>query len=378
MAKDRNDSAAFVFDADSHVLEPASLWSEYIDPKFRDRAPRVVTDDQGRDHFHPDPENPAFAASDVSIINLAGAWGARDSTDAIPESYEKGARGGFDPHARIAVLDAEGIDATLLYATLGLALGTLEDAKLAAADARAYNRWLGDFCKPYPNRLYGAALIPLQTTEVAIEELRFAVEKLGFRTATILPYLYRGRALHDPSLYPFWEVAQDLDVGIGIHAGGGSGMESLSHGRFTSKAVSHCAEHTFEMMAAALSLIMHGVCDKFPRLRFAFNESGGGWMVGWLERMDRHFDDVTSNDTGLKTRPSEIFRRQCFISFEPIENSLKVLAEYMGPENIIWGSDYPHPDGFPNTPRLLKNLGLKPDIETAILSQGAKSFCGLT
>ena len=99
--------------------------------------------------------------------------------------------------------------------------------------------------------------------------------------------------------------------------------------RFTAGgAVRHCVAHTFEMMAAATSLIMCGVCDRFPRLRFAFLESGGGWMAGWLDRMDRHFDDKGMNDTGLTMRPSDIFRRQCFISFEPVEKSLPLLADY--------------------------------------------------
>jgi uncharacterized protein len=90
--------------------------------------------------------------------------------------------------------------------------------------------------------------------------------------------------------------------------------------------------------------------DRFPKLRIAFLESGGGWMAGWLDRMHRHFDDVGMNDTKLTTRPSDIFRRQCFISFELVEGSLKYLAEYIGSDNILLATDYKHADGFPDAP----------------------------
>src|SRR5471032_3637328 len=89
-----------------------------------------------------------------------------------------------------------------------------------------------------------------------------------------------------------------------------------------------CRSHTPpQMMLAAMSMIWGGVCERHPKLRVAFLESGGGWIAPWLDRMDRHFDDKGFNDSGLKTRPSELFRRNCWISFEPVETSLKVLAD---------------------------------------------------
>ena len=101
-----------------------------------------------------------------------------------------------------------------------------------------------------------------------------------------------------------------------------------------------------EMMLAAMSVIWSGVCDRYPRVRIGFMESGGGWIAPWLDRMDRHFDDQGFNDSGLSMRPSELFQRNCWISFEPVEGCLGVLAEYIGPHKILWATDYPHPDGF--------------------------------
>src|SRR5204863_512886 len=80
-----------------------------------------------------------------------------------------------------------------------------------------------------------------------------------------------------------------------------------------------------------------------------------GWIAPWLDRMDRHFDDQGFNDSGLKTRPSELFKRNCWISFEPVEGSLNVLADYVGPNKIMWATDYPHRDGFfPGAPDMVR------------------------
>src|SRR5439155_19698294 len=115
---------------------------------------------------------------------------------------------------------------------------------------------------------------------------------------------------------------------------------------FESHGARHIVSHTVEMMLAQVSLIWHGVFERHPNLRVGFMESGGGWVPGWLERMDRHFDDKAMNDSQSSIRPSEVFQRNCWISFEPVEESLKVLADYLGPNKILWATDYPHVDGF--------------------------------
>jgi predicted TIM-barrel fold metal-dependent hydrolase len=176
-----------------------------------------------------------------------------------------------------------------------------------------------------------------------------------------------------------WAEAQELDFGIGLHAGSRwSGMVQLGADRFESEGARHIVTHTFEMMAAAVSLIWGGVCDRYPRIRFAFLESGGGWMAPWLDRMDRHFDDL-HNDSQLTMRPSELFRRNCWISFEPVERTLSVLAQYLGPSRVLWATDYPHGDGFfPGAPKMISDLLRDaPEARRDVLSGGARGFYGL-
>jgi uncharacterized protein len=370
-----------VIDADGHVLEPPDLWENYIDPKFREICPKLLITEDGREVLRLEGDQAIDLGRGKKPLTLGGlgTFGARaGGVKSMRVAYLDGKRGGFDPHARIPDMDAEGIDAAFLYPSLGLFLGATREPEFSAAVCRAYNRWLADYCKPYSDRLFGAAMLPMQSVDHLVGEMMFAARELGFGCGFIRPNPYNGRVLHDRAYDPLWAAAQDMDFSIGIHGGSESGQPTLGFDRFPRGfAVRHLVAHTFEMMAAAASLIMCGVCDRFPKLRVAFLESGGGWMAGWLDRMDRHFDDAGMNDTGLKTRPSEIFRRQCFISFEPVEGSLRHLADYVGSENILWATDYPHADGFPNAPTMIKQMGLAPETLVNVLGGGAKRYYNL-
>ena len=145
---------------------------------------------------------------------------------------------------------------------------------------------------------------------------------------------------------PFWAQAQELNFAIAFHEGGASGMPTVGVDRFESRGAKHIVSHTMAMMLVSLSVIWDGVCERFPQIRIGFMESGCGWIAPWLDRMDRHFDDEGFNDSGLTIRPSELFQCNCWISFEPVEQSLNVLADYIGPNKILWATGYPHPDGF--------------------------------
>jgi predicted TIM-barrel fold metal-dependent hydrolase len=365
-------------DADGHILEPPDLWERYIEPKYRETCPKVLFTEGGGEILRIEGDYAIDLGRGKKRVTLGGLGtiGARSGgIDSFKIPYLQGKRGGFDPHARIPDMDAERIDAAFLYPSIGLFLGATKDPEFSAACCRAYNRWLADYCKPYSERLFGAAMLPLQSVEHTVQEMRFAAEELGFRTGFIRPNPYNGRVLHDPANEPIWATAQALDFSLGIHSGSESGQQTIGFDRFTHGfAVRHLVAHTMEMIAAATSLIMCGVCDRHPKLRIAFLESGGGWMAGWLDRMDRHFDDKGMNDTRLSARPSEIFRRQCFISFEPVEGTLKYLADYIGSDNILWATDYPHADGFPDAPNMIRGMGLPPQTLANVLAGGAKRY----
>src|ERR671923_1379899 len=364
-----------IIDADGHVLEPVDIWDRYMDPAYRDRAPRLFVDHDGKERLR--VEDKVLGGS--KGLGLIGAIGARQGVTSDSIRYVEGRPGGFDPHERIKDMDLDGIDAAFLYPSLGLFSGAVTDPKLAAAMCRAYNRWLADYCSPYPDRIFGVAMLPMQSIELAIEEMRYARKELGMRGGFLRPNPYHGRMLDDPAYDPFWAEAQELDICIGFHEGGSSGMPTVGVDRFEGRGARHIITHTMEMMLACLAVIWGGVCERHPKLRVGFLESGGGWIAPWLDRMDRHFDDQGFNDSELRTRPSELFQRNCWISFEPVEGSIGALAEYIGPHKILWATDYPHPDGFfPGAPAMIAN---RPELSAAtkhgILAGGAKAFYGL-
>src|SRR5262249_22278390 len=146
--------------------------------KYRERRPRFVIDDNGKERLKVEDKllgNPRGIGSLGSVGVRQGA-GKPDTL-----KYAEGKKGGFDPHARIVGMDADRIAAAVLYPSLGLFAGAVEDPGLAAAMCRAYNRWLADYCKPYPERLFGVAMLPMQSVELTIDEMRYAREKLGMR-----------------------------------------------------------------------------------------------------------------------------------------------------------------------------------------------------
>src|SRR6266478_5586145 len=368
-----------IVDADGHVLEPPNFWADYLDPKYRTQAPELFVDTDGKERLR--LEGKVYGGT--YGLGLAGAAKARTGEESANIKYAEGRKGGFDPHARIPDMDLDGIDAAFLYPSLGLLSGGVQDPAYAAAMCRAYNRWLADYCKPYPDRLFGVAMLPMQSVDLAIDEMRHAKKELGMRGGFLRPNPYHdNKMISDPMYEPFWRMAEELDFSIGFHEGSTTAMPTVGVDRFEGdRAARHMISHTMEMMLAAMSVIWGGVVDRHPRLRIAFLESGGGWMAPWLDRMDRHFDDLGFNDTAPKTRPSELFRRNCWISFEPVESSIAVLADYIGPNKIMWATDYPHQDGFfPGAPDMVRARlqGTSAATQRGVLAGGALGFYGLS
>ena len=361
-----------VIDSDGHILEPLDLWDNYLEPAYRDQAPQMFVDTDGKERMRLEGK----VLGGPKGLGLLGAIGARDDASLNNMRYVDGKAGGFDPHARMKDMDLDGIDAAFLYPSIGLFSGAVQAPTLAAALCRAYNRWLADYCSAYPERLFGVAMLPMQSVELAVAEMHFARKELGMRGGFVRPNPYNDRMLDHAAYDPMWAAAQELDFCIGIHEGTGGGMPQVGVERFDSRGAKHIISHTMEMMLAAMSIVWGGVCDRFPGIRVGFLESGGGWIAPWLDRMDRHFDDQGFNDSGLSMRPSELFQRNCWISFEPVEGSLNVLADYIGPNKILWATDYPHPDGFfPGAPKMIADRPeLSAETKHGILAGGAKAF----
>jgi predicted TIM-barrel fold metal-dependent hydrolase len=304
----------------------------------------VTRDSLGLDHVH-------VGQQEIVTVSLGklGRPGSDMADLSESPSYDNAQPGGFDPQQRLADMDLEGIDAAVLYPSLGLNFWAVTDIDAAVSLARAYNDWLAGYCAADPRRLFGAAMVPWQSPEAATAELRRAHDELGFRAAFLRPNPCLGRTIVHPTHEPFWAAAEELDVTIGIHEGSSNTIQTLASDRRPfNPLVLHAVSHAFEQMLACAQLITEGVMERHPGLRFVFLEAGGGWAPYWLWRLDEQVDGFGGYCPQMKLAPSEYFARQCWISFEIDEPALGALAPFVGDKRIVWGSDYPHHDStFP-------------------------------
>ncbi len=333
-------------DADGHVVEPPGAW-QGLPEAFR---PVITPDAGGYEHV-------TVGGREILAVPL-GSLARPGSTFDQPSTFRPLAEaqpGGSDPVARLADMDAEGIDQAVLYPTLGLYFSVVEDTGAAAGLARAYNDWLAGYCAADRTRLFGAALLPLQDPAAAVRELRRAVDELGFVAGFVRPNPCLGRSLCDRAYEPLWDAAEELGVPVGVHEGSSVIVPTLGADRPFNPLVLHAVSHSFEQMLACAQLIAFGVLERHPGLRVVFLESSGGWAPFWLERLDEQAESFGGFCPDLRMPPSEYFARQCAISFEVDEHTLPALVPFVGAERIVWGSDYPHHDAtFPGAVEALR------------------------
>ncbi len=340
-----------VVDADGHVLEPTGLWERYLPARLRELAPRIVHNDWGLDTVYVGAQEIVTAP-----LGLLGTPGSRmDETDPrkkIP--WEEAHPGGFDPRQRLRDMDLEGIDVAVLYPSIGLNFWAIADTTAAVALARAYNDWLADYCTADRRRLVGAAMLPFQDPAAAVAELRRAARELVFPAAFVRPNPCCGRHIGDADFEPVWAAAEELSVTIGVHEGSSNTIPTLGTDRLFNPLLLHAMSHAFEQMLACATLMVSGVMERHPDLHFVFLESGGGWAPYWLWRLDEQMHGFGRYAPDMLRLPSEYFQRQCWISFESDEQTLPALLPFIGPERVVWGSDYPHHDAtFPGAVKKL-------------------------
>jgi predicted TIM-barrel fold metal-dependent hydrolase len=347
-----NTQTGPVVDADGHVLEPGDMYQNYIDPQYRDRAIRIAVDDRGYENLIIDnkPYQNSSMRGNLGAIGGIGMDRQKLLTRGMVTYAEGSPPGGYDPKARLKVMDDEGIDMAILYPTLGIFWeGSVQDAKLATAYTRAYNRWIVDFCRENPRRLYAIAHISLLDPEGAVEETIRARKEgcVGVYLSPDLP-ARDGKRFDDPAFVRFWETVQDLEMPVAFHV---TVREQQTLQEWTRRPDGKQGPlglfgHAFlaiDVMAAFTSMISLGMFEKYPRMKCAVLEAGATWIGAWLDRLD-YKSEVTEFLTPIKLKPSEYFYRQCVVSADPDETMTAQVVEHLGADYFIWASDYPHID----------------------------------
>ena len=363
-----------IVDADGHVLEHPTAMLDYMPERYRKRCFHVETDESGTEWcFYDDLKMYA------NRMALAGAGGMtleeRQRALKGEMRYSDIRSGAFDPARRLVEMAQDDIEQAVVYPTQFLGISSRPDLDFAEAQARAYNRWVADYCSEAPTRLFGIAAAPQTDIDRCIRIIEDA-RKLGHVGVFLRPNPNReGSWFCDGSYDRLWGALQDLDLAVGFHPylmpdmpgavrqlglneflapGAKSIMEMtadvdlIADGTYGNKNIffTQALGNVFDMQIALTMLICGGVLERFPRLRCIFLEANGGWIVPILERLDHHYEIFRWEVPQLTMRPSEYFKRQCWISFDPDESTLKLTAEspLVGADRIIWASDYPHPD----------------------------------
>jgi predicted TIM-barrel fold metal-dependent hydrolase len=324
--------------ADSHVSEPPALWAEGVQKKYRDRAPRLVINPAGR-------EGAYFLYEGYTPHPIGIGLGAGKSPEELAEFLTKGtyadARpGGWEPAERLKDNELDGVEADVLYTTLGFRIFWLQDAGLQQECFRVYNDWLAAYCSYAPTRMAGLALISLYDPEVGAREL-VRCTKMGLKGAMIWCSPPENQPYSSPVYDPFWATAQELRMPISLHAITGMGRESQWNFSVTERYM-RATVLPHEVERSLSVLIFSGVLERFPTLQIVSAENNCGWLPYYLQRMDnafvrgRHASGYT-----LRCKPSEYFQRQMYCTY--IDDAIGVAnRHYIGVDKLMWSSDYPH------------------------------------
>jgi predicted TIM-barrel fold metal-dependent hydrolase len=259
-----------------------------------------------------------------------------------------------------------GLDSCAMMGTDGL------EPDFAAAIARAYNDWLHEFCAHAPERLFGAAMVAPHDVGAAVAEARRAVGELGFRAVFLNPGCIDRRPWHDPHYDPLWREIERLDVPLAFHGGGQTYLRpDFSLEIFDRLLMWHTFSQPLGIMTAAVSLCAGGVLERFPRLRVALLEGNCAWAPWLFHRLDEHYEWVGWYEArDLAMKPSEYFRRSCFLSVEADEEPVRHYLDAFGDANLVFSTDYPHGDSkFPHAVEAFAKLPIPEESQRRIVGE---------
>jgi predicted TIM-barrel fold metal-dependent hydrolase len=401
---DPTDALGSLFDADNHYWEPSDAFTRHRDPKFLDRGLRVVEFEGKTRYFigdrpHPILPGPGDAHPRPRPGALFGYFsGTSDKgslgTELVSEDPAEHPEW-FDRDARLRCMDEQGLEAAWMFPSHAVCLeGPMQpDIEGALEVLRAFNRWLEeDWGFAYRNRLFGVPYLSLSDPDLAVAELDWCLDR-GARVISIRngPVFTREgfRSPADPAFDRLWARVQEAGIVTAPHAGFDDGYREVDEAvarawgyrqsqrqgdtdalsvsePFVSMLMHHRLVHDF-----AGALVAHGLYERFPRLRVAFIENGGGWVGHLLHSLQL----LGAQNPGMFTSsPVEQFIEHCWVA-PFVEDSVPDLALHLPVERILFGSDWPHAEGLAEPRDFLAGLsGFSPEAIRRITVDNAREL----
>lgn len=370
--------------ADGHIdliWLPPDLFTSNASEKLRDRMPYV---EQTADGARWVSRNGA----QFGLVNGMGSAGRpyipgqihrsdRMAATGLYEDGKKGIRRLSEPALRLRDQDLDGVQAEVLYGVLGSS-ARLNDGEAAVEMLRIYNDWLYDFCKQAPQRLVGLANVPSHDMNAAVTEMKRAAAR-GVRGVDVAnrPDMI---PLYDEFYEPLWRAAEETGIPLHFHTIGGRAPDFTKMTPTVARRAfaTHITGFQMHMSYMLMQLLYSGALERYPNLKVVIGEAGLGWIPYVLQHTDLEWEDQFK-DLDLKMKPSEYWHRQCYATYQTDPIGIKLLSD-LGEDNVMWGNDYPHPDGiWPDSREFIGNeLGhLAPATRHKVVCGNAAKLYGL-
>ena len=372
--------------ADDHLdlqYLPTDLWTKRLPRSLRDRAPHVEHRDGGSVWVCGDEVWGRWAgARKVSgpkaTINALDRGGANES-ELRPAKAE----------LRLADMDRDGVEAQVMYGPVTSMI--IADPALRTASIQAYNDWLIEFCSAAPHRLLGVAILPPEDPAAATAEVYRLAKHGGLRQANLQIARATPR-IHDKSWEPLWTAFEETGLLLSFHVvvfgAGGSVIGVPAHTQDKTAGVFNTTKLFMgQFLDPFVDLFAWGIFERHPKLKLVMAESGVGWLPWIVQELDYRFWRLWEareywdqrGGIDLTTKPSELFRRQVWVSFQEDHVAMSLLPFY-GEGHLLWASDYPHPDStWPNSRTVIdRQMGdLSPEVRKQLTRDNAAALYGL-
>ena len=368
-----------VVDSDTHLSEPHDLWTSRAPAQWKDKVPQV-REVEGKPRWIVNGDKVMGVATGACVVRNDGSkihgWSFMNCKmeDIHPAA--------FNVKERVKFMDAAGIWAQILYPNfLGFGGQTAkrldEDIKLVTF--QIYNDAMAEFQEQSDNRIFPMAMLPWWNIEHAVAETR-RCHKLGLRGVNTNSSCHKHGLpdLGQREWDPLWGTCCDLNMPVNFHIGSGED-DFLAKTPWPSFSADHKlalgSTMAFVGNANVISnLLYSGVLERFPQLKITSVESGAGWIPFVLEALDYELQEATQDRTGLSMKPSEYFRRQIYACFWFEQKGLTAALDAIGPDNLMFETDFPHPtclypDPLGQAAGVLAKMS--PDVRRKVMSENA-------
>ena len=366
-----------ILSIDDHTVEPPDLFEHHVPAKYKDRAPRLVREPNGKEHWE-------FEGKEFGIfgLNATVSW-PKEEWGLNPSALAEMRPAAYLIDERIKDMNRNGVLASMCFPSLpgfsGRRFQEAEDKDLALAMLQAYNDWhIDEWCASYPGRFIPLSIGPVWDMDALVAEIKRVAAK-GVRAISMpeLPHIQGLPSYQSDYWDPFFRAVCDENLVMCLHIG--MGLDAINMGPDFSPD-NFMVLSTQVTVLAVQDLLWGPAMRKYPDLKIAFSEGGIGWIPFLMDRVDRHYGNQkwTGQDFGTKT-PSQVFREHSLACFIYDPTALK-LYEDIGIDIIAFEVDYPHSDSlWPDAPEVLleqcNGAGLSDDDIDKVSWRNVARFC---